>query len=299
MGSQSAGGLVSLTSPTITSIGGEFRLFNLTFLSTLQFDALTSAKTIYWEALPALPSLAFAGPLSKADSVTISNTFLTTLSGINLNTVGTLQIDNNNNLKQFDTQIANITNAVNINANGNQLAVTFPNLIWAANMTFRNVSSIKIPSLATVNGSMGFYGNYMDSIAAPNLTSVGSFATGVGSLAIVANAKLANISALHAIAFPALTSVAGAIDFSGNFTTPELPKLEDVKGGFNIQSQQAITCSGFEEQSGGKGSIFQGKFICKSATATTGGSSGSSATPKSDATNFGLSQAALGASFIG
>merc|ERR1711939_928455 len=301
--SQSAGGLVSLTSSTITSIGGEFRLFNLTFLSTLQFDALTSAKTIYWEALPALPSLAFAGPLSKADSVTNSNT-----------------------LKQFDTQIANITNAVNINANGNQLAVTFPNLIWAANMTFRNVSSIKIPSLATVNGSMGFYGNYMDSIAAPNLTSVGSFATGVGSLAIVANAKLANISfpalesvggadqianntALHAIAFPALTSVAGAIDFSGNFTTPELPKLEDVKGGFNIQSQQAITCSGFEEQSGGKGSIIQGKFICKSATATTetldgsasttGGSSGSSATPKSDATNFGLSQAALGASFIG
>merc|ERR1711939_535438 len=298
--SQSAGGLVSLTSSTINSIGGEFRLFNLTFLSTLQFDALTSAKTIYWEALPALPSLAFAGPLSKADSVTISNTFLTTLSGINLNTVGTLQIDNNNNLKQFDTQIANIT--------------------------FRNVSSIKIPSLATVNGSMGFYGNYMDSIAAPNLTSVGSFATGVGSLAIVANAKLANISfpalksvggadqianntALHAIAFPALTSVAGAIDFSGNFTTPELPKLEDVKGGFNIQSQQAITCSGFEEQSGGKGSIIQGKFICKSATATTetldgsasttGGSSGSSATPKSDATNFGLSQAALGASFIG
>lgn len=88
-----------------------------------------------------------------------------------------------------------------------------------------------------------------------------------------------------------------------------MPKLEDVKGGFNIQSQQAITCSGFEEQSGGKGSIIQGKFICKSATATTetldgsasttGGSSGSSATPKSDATNFGLSQAALGASFIG
>merc|ERR1711939_1173634 len=121
--------------------------------------------------------------------------------------------------------------------------------------------------------------------------------------------QIANNTALHAIAFPALTSVAGAIDFSGNFTTPELPKLEDVKGGFNIQSQQAITCSGFEEQSGGKGSIIQGKFICKSATATTetldgsasttGGSSGSSATPKSDATNFGLSQAALGASFIG
>ncbi|KAH7356686.1 hypothetical protein BKA65DRAFT_212403 [Rhexocercosporidium sp. MPI-PUGE-AT-0058] len=326
LSAQSAGGLVSITSTTIGSIGGEFRLFNLTFLSTLQFDALTSVKTIYWEALPALPSLNFGGPLSKADSVTISNTFLTTLSGINLNTVGTLQIDNNNSLKQFDTQIANITNAVNINANGNQLAVTFPNLIWAANMTFRNVSSVKIPSLATVNGSLGFYGNYMDSIAAPNLTSIGNFATGVGSLAIVANGKLSNITfpalksvggadqianntALNAISFASLTSVGGAIDFSGNFTTPELPKLEDVKGGFNVQSQQVITCSGFEAQSTGKGNVIQGKFICKSATATTstldgststtGGASGSSTTPKSDASNFRFNEAAIGFSVLG
>lgn len=322
---QSAGGLVSLSSSTINSIGGEFRLFNLTFLSTLQFGALTSAKTIYWEALPALPSLSFAGPLSKADSVTISNTFLTTLNGINLNTVNTLQIDNNNNLKQFDTQIANITNAVNINANGNQLAVTFPNLIWAANMTFRNISSIKIPSLATVNGSLGFYGNYIDSIAAPNLTSIGSFATGGGSLALVANGKLANItfpnlksvgganqiannSALNAISFPSLTSVGGAIDFSGNFSTPELPKLEDVKGGFNIQSQQPVSCDGFQAISGGKGSIIQGKFICKTTSATetldgssstTGGSSGSSSTPKSDASNVRFSEAVLGLSILG
>lgn len=323
---ESAGNLVSLTSSTINSIGGEFKLFNLTFLSTLQFDVLTSASSINWVALPALPSLSFAGPLTKANNVKISNTFLTTLNGINLNTVGALQIDNNNNLKLFDTQIANVTSFVDINANGNQLAVTFPNLIWAANMTFRNVSSIKIPSLATINGSLGLYGNYIDSLAAPNLTSVGSFANGVGSLAIVANGKLANITfpnlksvgganqianntALHAIAFPSLTSVAGAVDFSGNFTTPELPKLEDVKGGFNIQSQQSITCSGFESQSGGKGSIIQGKFVCKSATATAetldgssstaGGSSGSSTTPKSDAMTFGFSQVAIGASFFG
>ncbi|KAL2073177.1 hypothetical protein VTL71DRAFT_10501 [Oculimacula yallundae] len=318
---QSAG-LVSLTSSTINSIGGEFRLFNLTLLSTLQFDVLKSAKTIYWEALPALPTLTFGGPFSKADSVTVSNTFLSSLSGINLNTVGTLQIDNNNNLKNFDTQIANITNALNINANGNQLQVTFPNLIWAANMTFRNISSIKFPSLATVNGSLGFYGNYMESIAAPNLTSIGSFANGVGSLAIVANGKLSNITFpllksvggadqianntnLNAISFPALATVAGAIDFTGNFTTPELPKLQDIKGGFNVQSQQVIDCAGFESQSGGKGTVIQGKFICKSATATTStldgttttdGSSKASGTAKGDATNIRFSEAAFGAS---
>ncbi|CZT08727.1 related to sporulation-specific protein 2 precursor [Rhynchosporium graminicola] len=321
--SLSAGNLVSITSSTINKIGGEFRLFNLTLLSNLQFDVLKSVKTIYWEALPTLPQLNFAGPLSQASSVTISNTFLSTLTGINLNTVGTLQIDNNNNLKSFDTQVANITNALNINANGNQLAVTFPNLIWAANMTFRNISSIKFPSLATVNGSLGFYDNYMESISAPNLTTIGNFATSFGSMAIVTNEKLTNITFpmlksvgganqianntnLNAISFPSLSQVAGAIDFSGNFSTPELPKLSDVKGGFNVQSKQVISCEGFQAQSGGKGSIIQGKFICKSATATTttldgtttDGSTKSSPTPKSDAASYHLSEAALGASIF-
>jgi hypothetical protein len=161
---------------------------------------------------------------------------LSTLDGINLETVETLQIDNNNRLKTFSTQIANVSSSVNINANGDSLAVSFPNLIWAANMTFRNVSSISIPSLAVVNGSLGFYGNYITSLAAPNLTSVGSSATGSGSLAFVSNDKLANISLplltsvggadqiannteLSAISFPELSTVGGAIDFSGNFTT--------------------------------------------------------------------------------
>ncbi|PBP21697.1 GPI-anchored cell wall organization protein ecm33 [Diplocarpon rosae] len=322
--SMNAGNLVSLSSSSLKSIGGDFNLFNLTLLSTLQFNALTSVKTITWIALPALPTLTFGGPVSEADSVTISNTFLSTLTGINLETVGVLQIDNNNNLKQFDTQIANITDHLDINANGNQLAVTFPNLIWAANLTFRNVSSVKIPSLANVNGSLGFYGNYMESISAPNLTSIGNFATGSGSLAIVANGKLANITfpvlktvgganqianntALHSIEFPALTSVGGAIDFSGNFTTPELPKLENVKGGFNIQSQQAVDCSGFESQSGGKGSVIQGTFICKTTATTTtldgsdgSSSSGASSTStKNAAVSYGVADAVAGLSVIG
>jgi hypothetical protein len=231
-----AGGLTSLGSTTIGTITGAFNLNNLTLLSTLSMSDLTSVGTIVWTALPALSQLTFPSTITKATSITISNTFLSTLDGINIDTVQTLQIDNNNRLKTFSTQIANVTSSVNINANGNSLDVSFPNLIWAANMTFRNVSTVSIPSLHTINGSLGFYGNYMSSIAAPNLTSVGSTATGQGSLAFVANAKLANISmpllktvggadqianntALGSISFPALTTVGGAIDFSGNFTT--------------------------------------------------------------------------------
>jgi hypothetical protein len=293
---------------------------NLTLLSTLSMPSLASVKTIAWTALPALPQLSAA--IKKATSVTISNTFLSTLDGINLDSVATLEIDNNNRLKTFSTQIANITSSVNINSNGNSLDVSFPNLIWAANMTFRNVSTVSIPSLAVVNGSLGFYGNYMSSIAAPNLTSVGSTANGQGSLAFVANAKLSNISmpllktvggadqianntALYTISFPALTTVGGAIDFSGNFTTPSLPALNNVKGGFNVQSKSQIDCSGFQSQAG-SGKVIQGTFICKTTadattlgSSTTTGTSASSTSTKGSAASYGINGALTGLSVLG
>ncbi|KUJ12113.1 uncharacterized protein LY89DRAFT_222311 [Mollisia scopiformis] len=321
---ENAGGLTSLGSTTLGSIGGSFTLNNLTLLSTLSMTDLTSVKTIAWTALPALSSLTFPSTVSSATSVTISNTFLSTLDGINLDTVATLQIDNNNRLKTFSTQVANITSAVNINSNGNSLEVSFPNLIWAANMTLRNVSSINIPSLATVNGSLGFYGNYMTNIAAPNLTSVGSTATGQGSLAFVANAKLANISMpmlatvggadqianntdLTGISFPALSIVGGAIDFSGNFSTPSLPALTNVKGGFNIQSTATIDCTSFQAEAG-SGKVIQGTYICKTtadattlgSSTTTGSSSGASSTSsKGAAVSYGVNEAVAGISVLG
>ena len=211
-------------------------MFNLTLLSTLSMTELTSVNTIDWSALPALSLLTFPATVSQAESVTISNTFLSSLDGINLMTVQTLDVNNNNRLQTLSTQVANITSNLNIDANGQLLAVSLPNLIWAANMTLRNVSSVSIPSLATVNGSLGFYENYFTSVSAPNLTTVGNKGTLQGSLAFVANPSLANISmpllqsiggadqiannsALDAINFPALSFVGGAIDFAGNFTT--------------------------------------------------------------------------------
>jgi hypothetical protein len=211
-------------------------MFNLTLLSTLSMTQLEQVGTISWSALPALSQLTFPSFISKAQSVTITNTFLSTLDGINLDTVGLLDINNNNRLRTFSTQIANITQGVNIASNGRSLDISFPNLIWANNMTFRNVSSVSIPSLATVNGSLIFDENYFTGIAAPNLTAVGDVATGSGSLAFVANPQLTNItiphltaigggvqvannSALQTISFPVLKTVGGAVDLSGNFTT--------------------------------------------------------------------------------
>lgn len=234
---ENATALTSFTSSTINSIGGTFKMDSLTLLSTLRFDELTQVGSIEWSALKALDTLTFPKFIQKASNVLITNTFLSTLNGINLMTVQTLNINNNLRLTNFSTQVNNITQLLNIEANGQKLNVQLPNLMTAANMTFRNVSTLSIPSLATVNGSIGFYGNYFDSIAAPNLTTIGSKnVQNTGSLAIVANGALTNISMpllqtvqgayqiannsdLQNISFPALQTVGGALDFSGNFST--------------------------------------------------------------------------------
>jgi hypothetical protein len=87
-----------------------------------------------------------------------------------------------------------------------------------------------------------------------------------------------------------------------------LPKLSDVKGGFNMQSTAQIDCSGFKSQSS-SGNI-QGTFTCKttadaksSGTSSSGSSttsgSGSSSTSKAAAASYGVNEALVGVSVVG
>jgi len=191
-------------------------------------------------------------------------------------------------------------------------------------MTFRNVSTLSIPSLATVNGSLGFYGNYFDSLAAPNLTTIGSKnQQNTGSLAIVANGDLTNVSmpllqtvqgayqiannsALQNISFPLLSQIGGALDFSGNFTTPDLKSLSLVSGGFNMQSTAQIDCSTFDAEK--KSGAIQGLYTCTTtadAKAGVGSSPTTSATgskasgSKGAAVSYGVNEALAGISVLG
>jgi hypothetical protein len=335
-----ATGLTSLSSATINAITGIFQLDELTVLSTLSFTQLSAVGSISWSALPVLQQLTFPSFIKQAQDVLITNTFLSSLEGINLETVRNLNINNNNRLTEFSTQVANITGLLNIEANGRSLDVEFPNLETAANMTFRNVSSVSIPSLATVNGSLGFYGNYLESIYAPNLTTLGSTTEqNTGSLAFVANGDLTNISFpqlsfvsgafqianntdLNNITFPALKTVRGAIDFAGNFSTyvshahallnianfpssPQLPSLNIVAGGFNMQSTAQIDCSIYDKL---KGNVIQGTYDCVSATtdaksgvgsATSSGSSSTPSSSKGAAVSYGVNEAVAGLSVFG
>jgi hypothetical protein len=207
-------------------------------MSTLSFTQLTAAKNIKFSALQALSQFTFPAIVSKATTVLITNSFITKLDGLNLASVASLDINNNNRLQKFDTQLVNVTTQLTIDSNGQALQVTLPNLKNVGNATFRNASVVLIPSLSSVSGAIGFYGCNFESLMAPNLTSVGGTTQGAngGGIAIVANSRLANISfpmlqtvagaaqianntKLNAIDLPNLSTVGGAIDLSGNFTT--------------------------------------------------------------------------------
>jgi hypothetical protein len=188
------GVITSLTSSSLASVSGEFHMQNLTLLSTLSMLALESVGSISWTSLPALGQLTFGTPgVTTADSVTISDTFLSALTGIDLETVASMDINNNRRLTDFTTQLGNVSTI--------------------AEMTISNVTSFLTPSLAVVNGSARFDSNYFTSLSAPNLTS-----TKTGDISFVGNANLNNIS------YPELTSIGGGLLIANN---TELQKIND------------------------------------------------------------------------
>lgn len=144
--------------------------------------------------------------------LTIDNTQLGSLDGINLQVADTIYVTNNPYLSSASMQLGNVTQSLTFGANSKDLKLEFPNLEWAYNMTFRNCSEVLIPSLASINGSLGFYSNTFENLSAPNLTNVG------GSLSFVSNEELTNIS------MPELTTVGGGFQIANN------TKLSDING---------------------------------------------------------------------
>ncbi|PSK34473.1 hypothetical protein C1H76_9413 [Elsinoe australis] len=277
-------GLPSLSASSLETIGQAFSLTNMTLLTSLTFPRLSRVGSLNWQTLPRLSSLGFTSGVERADSVRIVDTQLGSLDGINLETVGEFTISNNNQLNEIEMQLEQVTGAWNIEFNGRNTSVSLPNLENAFNMTFRNVSSVSIPSLASVNSSIGFWGCTFGSLAAPNLTTVG------GSVTLNSNTQLTNVSmprltsirgALQVAnnteydnidGFQAVTQVGGAVDCYGNFTDVQLPKLSNVAGAFNLQSSANIdqTCSRFQPLTG-RDNVIKGEFTCRGMQSRPGG----------------------------
>ncbi|KAL2021791.1 hypothetical protein VTK56DRAFT_6565 [Thermocarpiscus australiensis] len=296
------GVLETFQSSSLATIGGAFTMNNVTKLASLSLAKLTSVKTLAWQSLTNLNSLNL-GPLTKADEVTVSDTFLNTLDGIDLTTVKKFDINNNRRLTKFSTQLGSLSDNLNIQANGLSLEIDLPKLIWIANMTIANVTKFSAPSLRVVNGSARFDSNYFESFNAPNLTETQS-----GDISFVGNGKLANMTfpkltsiggglliannteLLKVDGFPELEQVGGAIKLRGSFDEIKFPKLDIVKGAFDASSTKNISGSCHELQQlapqsqGGEGKV-AGTFACTSnndhANEDTGTNTSSSGTTDS------------------
>lgn len=263
-------GLVSLSAPDLKKVGGIFKLEGLAVLSTLDMGSLNSVKELQLLHLGGLSRLGFGTEgIKSADRVEISDTRLNSIEGVNVQSLAKMDINNNRHLAKFDSSIRNLTDVLNINANGlggadGGFQVALPNLEWIANMTISNVTEFKVPSLTNVTGNMRFDSNFFKSFSAANLTEVKD-----GEFSFVSNSNLQNISIpmLERIGggftianntdlnkvdgFPALKDIGGAVALRGSFTDVELPALKDVRGTFTIKSTEDIenSCKRFEDNS--------------------------------------------------
>ncbi|KEY71981.1 hypothetical protein S7711_00001 [Stachybotrys chartarum IBT 7711] len=256
-------GLISLSSSTISSINGRFELQDLTLLSNLQFSSLRSVEDLVLARLAQLGSLTFGTTgVTRASTIRISDTHISDLSGLRIATVDSLQIDNNDRLVLFSSDLVNITDTLQIIANGNDnMTVEMNQLETAAEIQISNVANFEVPALTEVSASLKFENNpQLSSFSAPNLTEIAesltfnnnrelrniSFPvlTSSGDLTVENNA---NLIALEG--FPELTRIEGGVRLAGNFESVEIPELSLVTGGVNVTSSTDIEefCEFFDD----------------------------------------------------
>jgi hypothetical protein len=303
-------GLPTAEPHVLNWVDGSIELDGLTRLYAVDMPKLKTVETIKWNALPNLQTIGFTAEVTKADNVRIENTALRSLKGINIEKADTIFVANNGYINEINMQLGNVSDSLTFADNNEKLAVTLPNLIWATNLTFRFIGSLEMPSLETLNGSLGLYNNGFDSFSAPNLTSIGE------ALAIVANEKVSNISFpmltkitdnlqianntnLTAIdGFPLLESIGGAFDISGNMSDVETPKLDSVKGAFNLQSTDNITeaCSFYKPLKDKK--LVDPSVAGSKPTSQGSGSDKTGAATSLSAVNGALGLAAMAAVFL-
>jgi hypothetical protein len=220
------GQLTSLQSSSLQKVGGNFKLENVTFINTLSFEKLTEVNSLEWVSVTRLDTVTL-GPLSKAENIRLSDTFLNTLDAFALSSVDTIKIDNNRRLTKYSSKLTALSGGLIIQANGLDLEVDLPELKSISNMEVANVTKFSIPSLQVVNGSARFDSNFFETFSAPNLTH-----TETGDISFVGNGFLKNMT------FPKLTEIAGGLLVANNTGLDRVtffPKLKKVSGAIKLR----------------------------------------------------------------
>ena len=294
--------LVNFSADSLTVVTGGLTLQDLTVLQSASFGSLQQVDSIVLQTLPAVST--FITNLQKANVIQISDTTLESVDGFStLKEVSELNINNNRYLSSFNSSLESVSDSLQISFNGESTQVSFNDLVWANNITLRDVEQATFPKLQTVNSSLGFINNTLTNITLNKLTKVGqtfsvtsnddltvlecSNLTSVGGGFVVANnTDLTNIDG-----FSNLQTVGGAIIVTGEFSTLDLSSLKSVRGDATIETNASnYSCSAIKKLQS-NGAIQGDSFICKngakSSSSVKSSATSSSSSSKSSATSSG------------
>lgn len=274
--------LTSITAPDLVNITGALTLEILQSLSVVSFPKLKSAGDITFVTLTSLDTFQLDSGITSAKSLIISDTTIKSIAGISLETVDTLNINNNKFLTTLDFNLQSVSNILELSSTASNVEVSFPYLQWANNVTLRDIVSVSLPNVTAINSTLSFTNSSLQEISCPFLKTIG------GSLAIVSNNQLtntsfpslttisggfqvANNSHLAAIeGFPVLQKIGGAIDVVGAFDNVTIPMINDVSGGVLIDSSsEQFNCSdwnNFQKMGGVHGDSYKCKALSSSTS---------------------------------
>lgn len=211
----------------LVTISGSFTLKGLTVLSDLKFDSLMEVGDIQWNDLPALQALDFATGIVTADRVSISDTGLRSLSGLELAACNSLEVFNNPELAAVSfNDLTNTTDAISISSNSPSLEVSFQNLASSRGITLQNANALNVPLLDTLTGSLNLSQNSFRSFSAP-------------SLSLVVDVFITSNPLLSSLVFPLLPDISGDLLITNNSRLGAIsfPKLQRVTGNVNLTGQ--------------------------------------------------------------
>ncbi|PFH61650.1 hypothetical protein XA68_16739 [Ophiocordyceps unilateralis] len=287
--------LISISSTSINAVGGTLRLESLQLLSSCNLQALTSVVDMMLLNLPQLNGLTLGTEgVTKARRISIADTFISDLTGLNIANCETIDISNNPKLTTFDSPLVNVTKSLKLTNNGNNMQVNMSSLQNCGEIQFRQVKSFDAPVLSRAESIKFNDSPELLSVSCSNLTEIAA------SLTLINNKKLNRLSfpllktikgdmtiqnntALQQVdGFPKVESV-GNILLRGNFRNVTLDQLRDVKGSAIATSTTDISafCDFFSDLKK-KGNI-RGKESCTSNNKNAneeGGTGGQTSTDK-------------------
>lgn len=278
---------VTFNAATLQLVSGELAFAGNTVLQSLNLAQLTTVGSLSLNALPALENAGLTSGITSADAIVVSDTGLSTLEGINVVKLKTLDINNNGNIELIDSGLQQVTDSLSISYNSDQVDVKLDQLTSVKDMVLQSIGSISLANLTSTNGSLSFSSSSIEKIEISSLKSIGNSLTinKNSDLTEIEFSKLTSIGGALQISdnddlssfsgFPELKTVGGSVNINGSFDNGTFESLDRVSGGFNLRSSGDLSCEEFNELNS-DGDIKGDKYYCSGADKETSSSSAKS-----------------------